>query len=170
MAIRARLVFPGIAPVGASTDDNEWRVGNGRLGGGRFDQHSAAITSAQPAQTKVGGSKVIQPSFEVGQGAASEIEFDFVERTGTSRCAEIKLATGIGAAARNPCRKIEQLADRVKIRDSIIRMGSFRDGGNRRDAARLDLTRKRQGIEPGIYFEGKWLVDPVQEVRICADA
>src|SRR5207244_2432793 len=95
MAIGARLIFPSIAPVDAGAGDNYRRVSNGGLIRGRFNWHSAIICNAQPAQTELRRSKVIETGLEIRQVTANQIQLDFVKRAGAGRGAKVNLATRI---------------------------------------------------------------------------
>src|SRR6266852_3256590 len=76
MTVGTGLVFPGIAPVGAGTNDGKRRVGNGGFAAGGFEQHAAIISGAQPAQAELGGGEVVDASAEVGQVGANRINLE----------------------------------------------------------------------------------------------
>ena len=58
MAIGAVLIFPGIAPVGAGTNNRKRGVGDGGFFAGGFEQNVAIISGAQFAQPELGGGEV----------------------------------------------------------------------------------------------------------------
>src|SRR3984893_14374600 len=62
MAVGAGLILPGIAPVGASADDGERRVSDGRFTAGRLDEYAAIVSGAQPAPPELGRSEGISGS------------------------------------------------------------------------------------------------------------
>src|SRR5260370_13087045 len=95
MAVGAGLILPGIAPVGASADDGERRVSDGRFAAGGLDQYAAIVSGTQLAQAKLGGSEVVDAGLKLGEVAAAEVELDLVERSGAGGDAKIDLAARI---------------------------------------------------------------------------
>src|SRR5205807_3804958 len=110
MAIGARLIFPSIAPVDAGAGNNYRRVSDGGLSRGRFNQHSAIIFDAQPAQAELGRSKVIETGLEIRQVTANQIQLDFVKRSGAGRGAKVNLAARILSLPSDAGGEIEQLS------------------------------------------------------------
>ena len=49
MSIGAGLILPGVAPVSASANDGEWRMGDGGFAAGGFDEDAAIVSGAQQA-------------------------------------------------------------------------------------------------------------------------
>ncbi len=95
MTVRAGLILPGIAPISAGANDDQRGVGDGGLAAGRFEQDAAIISGAQPPQAELGGGKVIDAGFEVGEAAANQVELDLVERAGAGSRAKVDLAAGM---------------------------------------------------------------------------
>src|SRR5439155_12498667 len=110
MAIGTRLIFPSIAPIDAGAGDNNRRVSDGGLSRGRFNQHSAIISDAQPAQAELRRSKVIETGLEIRQVTANQIQLDFVKRSGAGRGAKVNLAARILSLPSDAGGEIEKLS------------------------------------------------------------
>ena len=57
----------------------------------------------------------------------------------------------------------------MKVGNSMVGLGHFRDGRQCGDAGLPDLARQRQELERGIDLKGQWLVSPVQEMGMGVD-
>ena len=111
MAVGAGLILPSVAPVGAGTNDAERRVSNGGFAAGGLGQDAAVISGAQPAQAKLGRSKVIDASLQIGQIVANQIELDFVERASAGGRAKVEFAAGIAPLSGDTSGEVEELGD-----------------------------------------------------------
>src|SRR5947207_3491265 len=111
MAIGAVLIFPGIAPVGASAQDNQRSVSDGGFVGGGIDQNAAIISGAEFAQAELGGSEMIDTGCQVREVATNQIKLDFIERPGTGGGAKVNLTAGILPVPGNPSGKVKELGD-----------------------------------------------------------
>src|SRR5262249_28489482 len=87
MPIRARLIFPGVSPVGAGGDHDH----------GSLDR-TAELAFAEAAQGMISRVEMIDAGWRTGERAADQIQLDLVEGAGTSCGAEENLAEWIGAA------------------------------------------------------------------------
>src|ERR1700719_1929246 len=93
MAVGARVIFPRIAPVGASADDRYWCMGHSRIAACGFDERLAKIARPELAQTELGGAERVdarrkagrilyaghRPARKIG---ADHVEFDFIKCAG----------------------------------------------------------------------------------------
>src|SRR5215471_14544313 len=116
MAVRPVLIFPSIAPICTGGNDDQRRMDNRRLTSGCFNQCTAMIAGAQPAQAKISGRKVINTSVEPFELTASYIKLYLIKRARTGRRSEIDLATRILPAPGDAGGKVEKLGDRFQIR------------------------------------------------------
>src|SRR6202030_2320168 len=130
MAVGAGLIFPGVAPVGASANDSERGVGDGRFAAGGFEEYAAIISGAQFAEAEFCRGEMIGTGIEAGQVAANEIELDFVERSGAAERAKVDFAASIVSLAGDAGGEIEKLGHRLQIRRCVSVGGdAFGDGG-----------------------------------------
>src|SRR5215469_3812106 len=98
VAIGAGTIFPGVAPVGAGGNDENRSGGRRRVGGHCVHYDLTVVARAQLAQPELSGAEVINPRRQSWKVLANNVEFDLVERPGTSRGPEKYLAAGIFAA------------------------------------------------------------------------
>src|SRR5712664_803934 len=101
MPIGARLIFPCIAPVRASTNDGERRVRDGRFTTRSCKQGAAVIPCAQLAQAKLCRTEMIDAGLLAAQLAANQIQLNFVERPSAGRSPKINFTAGIFPSSRN---------------------------------------------------------------------
>src|SRR5579864_6905815 len=118
MAVGAGVVFPRIAPVGASADDCHWCMSHSRIAACGFDERLAEIAGAQLAQTELGGAEMVHarrkargilnaghcPARKVG---ADDVEFDFIKCAGAGGGTKKSLSLGMFLAS-NDARGKEQ--------------------------------------------------------------
>src|SRR5438067_3425695 len=163
MAIGTRLMFPSIAPIDAGAGDNNRRVSDGGLSRGRFNQHSAIISDAQPVQAELRRSKVIEAGLEIRDVTANQIQLDFVKRSGAGRGAKVNLAARILSLPSDAGGEIEQLSHgpQVGYRHCLggNALGDRRQCG---DSAWAYLAGQTQPLQRRINFERQWLVSPIR--------
>src|SRR5207245_7418979 len=171
VAVSARLIFPGVAPVSAGANDSEWRVCDRRFSAGGFKERAPIISGAQPAQAELSGGKVVDAGLQVAQVAANQIQLDFVQRSSAGRRAKVEFTPGIAPLSRNAAGEIEQLGYSFQIRSSAGEGGdTFGNGRECGDAGLVHLGGQAHGLERGINLKRQRLVGPVHEMRVGADA
>ena len=183
VAIGAGAIFPGVAPVSASTNNYYRSVRNGWIAGRGFDQCLAEVAGSQLAQAELGDAEMVDASrktgriFDAGQSftrqiGADDVEFDFVEGAGARGGAEKSFSLLVFLAPNDPRREEEELRQGLEI-------GHGLDGRlirGRRDGVECGVTGlpeipgETQDFERGINLEQEWLVFPVQEMGIHPDA
>src|SRR5207247_1394996 len=133
--------------------------------------HSAIISDAQPVQAELRRSKVIEAGLEIRDVTANQIQLDFVKRAGAGRGAKINLATRILSLPSDAGGEIEQLSHgpQVGYRHCVggNALGDRRQSG---DSGGAYLAGQTQPLQRGINFERRWLVSPVQEMWVRANA
>src|SRR5256885_12071976 len=171
MSIGAGLILPGVAPVSASANDGEWRMGDGGFAASSFEEDAAIVSGAQQAQAEFGGGEMIDPRIQVGEATANQIKLDFVECAGASGSTKKNLASGILSLAGNPSGKVQQLGHCLEIRKCVAVGGdASRDGREGGNASLAKLAGQAHGFERGINLERQRLVGPVHEMGVGADA
>src|SRR5215469_5364158 len=113
---------------------------------------------------------MIESCIEARQRSTGQVKLDLIERARARSRTEIDLAARKGAPARDPCRKIQQLAQSLEIRKRVVACCNLRNGPQRRDPGLPKIYRQRDEIEGGIYLERQRLISPIQQVGIGADA
>src|SRR5258708_10071670 len=101
VAVGARLILPGIAPVSACANDSEWCVCDSTFSACGFKQDTPIISRAQAAQTEFGGSEVVDTRRQVAQVAANQIKLHLVERSGAGCRAKVEFMPGIAPLSGN---------------------------------------------------------------------
>src|SRR5215471_7314274 len=121
MTIGARLVLPGIPPVGSGTDDRHGRMSHREFHRRRLSQVSAKITLSQKPQRYIRWVEVIHAGIQVREIASHDIQFDLVERSGASCGTKVDFSTRICALFGNPCREIKEARQILNARDRVSR-------------------------------------------------
>ena len=129
MAISARAIFPGIAPISPGAEDDDGRVRNGWVAARGFDYRLAEVSGPQLAQAEFSDAEMVDASrkareicaglgltFQIG---AYDVEFDFVKRARAGRGAKKGFSLLVSLAANHPGREEEKLRQRFNIRDGL---------------------------------------------------
>ena len=88
VAIRTRLVLPGIAPPGAGQYYVERRVGDAWLGASRIDQVLPEVAAPKQSQAVVMGAVVIDARRQVIEPATHQVQLDVEQRARARRGAK----------------------------------------------------------------------------------
>src|SRR5579862_655641 len=129
MTVRARAVFPRVAPVGPRTDNGDRSMRDGGIASRRFDEYLAKVSRSKQAKPELRCTEVIQASGQrggipagqtfCGKIPANNVEFDFVKRASASRRAEKCLPQFVLLAACDASREKQKLRESFEIGDGM---------------------------------------------------
>ena len=114
---------------------------------------------------------MIETGLEIRQVTANQIQLDFVERPGAGRGAKVNLAARILSLPSDAGGEIEQLSHDPQVGHRHCvggnALGDRRQSG---DSGWAYFAGQTHPLQRGINFERRWLVSPVQEMWVRANA
>src|SRR5260370_23341282 len=108
MAIASRMILPSVPPICSSADNRRGRGGHRGFHRRRRSQGCAKITFPQKPKRYICGTEVIHAGIQTPEIATHDIQFDFVESSGTSCGTKVDFSTWIRTLFCNPRREIEE--------------------------------------------------------------
>src|SRR5213593_277197 len=168
VAVGARLVLPGVAPVDPGEQDGRGAAREGVVAGSRRER-LANVAGAQAAKRKVTGTEVIETRVEARDLTKRHIHLGLVERARRGCSAEEDLSpTRVGLLPGHAGGVVEERRELAQRKCRAIRLRAG-DGGERVDRRRVELARQRERRELRVDLERERLDVPLERVAAGAD-
>src|SRR3989454_1651997 len=168
VAVGARLVLPGVAPVDPGEQDGRGAARERVVTGSRCER-LAKVAGAQAAKGKVTGTEVIEARVEPSDLTNGHIHLGLVERARRGRGAEEDLApTRVGLLPGHAGGVVEERCELAQRECRAIRLPAG-DGSEGVDRRRVELARQRERRELRVDLERERLDVPLERVAAGAD-